>query len=132
MPQTTPKPPWLRVRFPSGPAYEQTRGLIRNTNLHTVCQEACCPNMFECFGRRTATFLILGDRCTRSCAFCAVQSGAVSPPDPAEPDRVARAVAEMGLDYVVVTSVTRDDLPDGGAAHFAATILALRRRVSGV
>ncbi|MFZ0132732.1 MAG: lipoyl synthase, partial [Desulfobacterales bacterium] len=97
--------------------------------LHTVCQEAKCPNIWECFSSRTATFLILGDRCTRNCRFCAVAHLPVEPPDAGEPERVAEAVAKMGLGYVVVTSVTRDDLPDGGAGHFAATIRAIRRRV---
>lgn len=128
----TAKPPWLRVRFPSGPEYEETRRLIRKSRLHTVCQEACCPNMFECFSRHTATFLILGDHCTRDCAFCAVKHGSLQPPDPDEPERVARAAADLHLNYVVVTSVTRDDLPDGGSAQFAATIAALRRRIADV
>lgn len=132
MNRPAPKPPWLRVRIPSGPQYEQTRRLLREGKLHTVCQEACCPNIYECFSRHTATFLILGDHCTRDCAFCAVKSGALLPPDADEPERVARAAAEMKLGYVVVTSVTRDDLPDGGAAHFAATIQALRNRIAGV
>ena len=127
-----PKPPWLRVRFPTGPKYERTRRLLRNGRLHTVCQAACCPNMFECFAHHTATFLILGDHCTRECSFCAVKGGPLAPPDPDEPRRVARAAADMQLGYVVVTSVTRDDLPDGGAAHFAATIHALHARIEGV
>ncbi|MBI5063166.1 MAG: lipoyl synthase [Desulfatitalea sp.] len=132
MPTKTPKPPWLRVRMPTGPAYEETRRLLRNGHLHTVCQEAHCPNSFECFSRRTATFLILGDHCTRDCAFCAVKQGPRQAPDPDEPRRVAQAAAEMRLRYVVVTSVTRDDLPDGGAAHFAATIAALRLAIPEV
>jgi lipoic acid synthetase len=126
------KPPWLKVRFPSGPEYEQTRRLIREQRLHTVCQEACCPNMFECFSKHTATFLILGDHCTRDCAFCAVKHGPLQPPDPEEPMRVAKAAADMGLSYVVVTSVTRDDLPDGGAAQFSMTVAALRRIIPDV
>jgi lipoic acid synthetase len=126
---TTPKPHWLRRRLPSGPQYEQTRQLLRKGHLHTVCQEARCPNMFECFSKHTATFLILGDHCTRACTFCAVQHGPLQPPDPDEPQRVARAAAELGLTYVVVTSVTRDDLPDGGAGAFAATIQAVTRTV---
>jgi len=105
------------------------QALIAAGRLHTVCQEARCPNLWECYARNTATFLILGDRCTRDCRFCAVGHGAPAPPDPGEPDRVARAAAEMGLAYVVLTSVTRDDLADGGAAHFAATIAAVRRRL---
>ncbi|MFZ0613759.1 MAG: lipoyl synthase [Desulfobacterales bacterium] len=123
------KPPWLTRRLPSGPEYEKIRGLMNQGRLHTVCQEAKCPNIWECFSNRTATFLILGDRCTRNCRFCAVAHLPVEPPDEDEPQRVAEAVAEMGLGYVVVTSVTRDDLPDGGAGHFAATIRAIRRRV---
>lgn len=128
----TPKPPWLRIRFPSGPQYEQTRRRLHQGRLHTVCQEACCPNMFECFSRHTATFLILGDHCTRDCAFCAVRHGALQPPDPEEAQRVADTAEELKLGYVVVTSVTRDDLPDGGAGQFAATIRALRRTIAGV
>lgn len=127
-----PKPPWLRIRFPSGPQYERTRRLLRGGRLHTVCQEACCPNMFECFAQQTATFLILGDHCTRGCTFCAVKGGPTAPPDPDEPRRVARAAADLALDYVVLTAVTRDDLPDGGAAHFAATIQALRQTIDQV
>jgi lipoyl synthase len=132
MKQIPPKPPWLRVRFPSGPQYEQTRRLLRKGRLHTVCQEACCPNMFECFSQHTATFLILGGVCTRDCAFCAVRHGVPQAPDPDEPQRVAEAAAELKLAYVVVTSVTRDDLPDGGAGQFAATLRALRDRIAGV
>ncbi len=128
---TPKKPPWLKRRLPSKPEYEQTRKRIKSGNLHTVCQEAHCPNMFECFSHRTATFLILGDRCTRGCTFCAVQKGPLGPPDPDEPRHVAEAAAEMGLRYVVVTSVTRDDLQDGGADHFAATIMALRQSIEG-
>lgn len=126
------KPSWLKRRLPSGPEYEQTRQLIRQGCLHTVCQEAQCPNMFECFSQHTATFLILGDSCTRNCRFCAVQHGPDQAPDPDEPDRVARAAAEMGLEYVVITSVTRDDVPDGGASVFACTITALREKVPGI
>lgn len=128
----SPKPPWLKRRLPSGPTYEQTRALLHSGNLHTVCQEANCPNIFECFSRHTATFLILGDRCTRHCSFCAVQHGPSGPPDAAEPRRVADAAARMRLSYVVVTSVTRDDLPDGGAALFAETITQLRKQIPGV
>jgi lipoyl synthase len=126
------KPPWLKRRLPVGPAYEQTRRRIRNGKLHTVCQEANCPNIFECFSQHTATFLILGGRCTRRCTFCAVQKGPTGLPDPDEPRRVAAAAAEMGLAYVVVTSVTRDDLPDGGAGQFARTIRALRQRLDAI
>lgn len=128
-PPTARKPDWLRRRLPSGDAFNQVRKIIEAGRLHTVCQEAKCPNIWECYSRRTATFLIMGERCTRNCRFCSVSSGRPEPLDPDEPDRVAAAVERMGLTYVVVTSVTRDDLPDGGAAHFAATIGAVRRRV---
>ena len=124
-----PKPPWLRRRLPTGATYEKVRQMIRSGRLHTVCQEARCPNQFECFSQQTATFLILGSRCTRNCRFCNIESGPETPPDPAEPARVAATAAEMGLNYVVVTSVTRDDLPDGGAGFFAATIRKIRKRI---
>jgi lipoic acid synthetase len=123
------KPPWLTRRLPTGPTYENLRALLRQRRLQTVCQEARCPNVWECFAQGTATFLILGSNCTRSCRFCAVGRGPTAPPDPGEPARVAEAAATMGLSYVVVTSVTRDDLPDGGAAHFARTIIEIRRRL---
>ena len=125
------KPDWLKRRLPSGETFNQVRELIEAGKLHTVCQEAKCPNIWECYSHRTATFLIMGERCTRSCRFCSVASAPPEPLDPQEPDRVAEAVERMGLKYVVVTSVTRDDLPDGGAAHFAATLHAIRRRVPG-
>jgi len=124
------KPPWLRLRLPQSPQYELTRRLLTHAKLHTVCQEASCPNIYECFSRHTATFLILGDRCTRNCSFCAVQQDPPHPVDPDEPQRVAEAVAQMGLGYVVITSVTRDDLPDGGAAQFVATIDQIRLKNS--
>lgn len=123
---TQPKPRWLRRRLPTGPEYERIRHLIKDQGLATVCQEAMCPNQFECFGRGTATFMILGDRCSRNCRFCAVGHGPQGPPDPEEPGRVAEAVRALGLSYCVITSVTRDDLADGGAGHFAATIQTLR------
>jgi lipoic acid synthetase len=126
------KPSWLKRRLPSGRQYEQTRALLRSGRLHTVCQEADCPNIFECFSKHTATFLILGDRCTRTCTFCAVQHHPEGEMDPDEPRRVADAAAEMDLTHVVVTSVTRDDLPDGGAAIFAETIDQLRRKIPKV
>jgi lipoic acid synthetase len=125
----TQKPPWLRRRMPTGPAYENLRTLLRASRVHTVCQQARCPNIWECFAQGTATFLILGAHCTRSCRFCAVGRGPTDPPDSEEPARVAEAAATMGLTYVVVTSVSRDDLPDGGAAHFARTIEEIRRRL---
>ncbi len=123
----TKKPPWLIRRLPSGSDYETVRTLMNRGRLHTVCQEAKCPNIWECFSNKTATFLILGDRCTRNCRFCAVESPPAGLPDQEEPTRVADAVRDLSLAYVVITSVTRDDLPDGGAAHFARTIRAIRR-----
>ena len=128
----TGKPSWLRRKLPSGPEYEKIRAMIGKGQLHTVCQEANCPNQFECFSARTATFLILGATCTRNCRFCNIDGGQPGPLDPDEPRRVAEAAAGMGLRYVVVTSVTRDDLEDGGAGHFAATIRALRAKIPGV
>ena len=123
------KPSWLRRRLPTGPTYENVRGLINKDRLHTVCQEAKCPNIWECFSRQTATFLILGSQCTRNCRFCSVETGPVKPPDPDEPLRVAQVAQQMGLKYIVVTSVTRDDLPDGGAGSFARTIAAIRKKI---
>lgn len=120
------KPEWLRVRYSCGPEVEQVRRILRKNGLHTVCEEATCPNLGECFRQGTATFLILGDTCTRNCPFCNVNHGRPALPDPQEPERLARAVAAMGLRYVVVTSVTRDDLPDGGAGHYASCIATLR------
>jgi len=129
---TSPKPPWLKVRFPSDEAFFSVSALLERHGLHTVCRSARCPNIGECWAERTATFLILGDVCTRGCAFCAVAKGRPAAVDPGEPGRLAEAAASLGLGYVVVTSVTRDDLPDGGAGHYAATIGALRRRIPGV
>jgi lipoic acid synthetase len=123
------KPVWLKRRLPTGEAFHQVQALIDSGRLHTVCQEAKCPNIWECFSHRTATFLIMGERCTRNCGFCAVAAGPPGPLDPGEPARVAAAAARMGLAYVVVTSVTRDDLADGGAAHFAAVIREIRRAI---
>jgi len=120
------KPHWLKRQLPQGPEFEQIRGLLRQKKLHTVCQEARCPNMWECFSCKTATFLIMGAHCSRNCRFCAVEHGIPEPLDPDEPRRVAEAVRQMGLRYVVITSVTRDDLSDGGASQFAAVIQALR------
>lgn len=121
------KPPWLKRRLPTDASFQEVRGLIEKGRLHTVCQEAKCPNIWECYAHQTATFLIMGSRCTRNCRFCSVAPGPPEPLDPQEPARVAAAAARMGLKYAVVTSVTRDDLPDGGAAHFAATIREIRR-----
>ena len=123
------KPPWLTRRLPTGPVYDNLRALLRARRLHTVCQEARCPNVWECFAQGTAAFLILGSNCTRNCRFCAVGRGPTAPSDPEEPVRVAEAAAAMGLSYAVVTSVTRDDLPDGGAEHFARTIREIRNRI---
>ena len=124
------KPKWLRRRLPSGSGYEKVKGMISDDRLHTVCQEAKCPNMWECFSQQTATFLIMGSRCTRNCRFCSVQPGPLEPPDPAEPARVAEVAHQMGLKYVVVTSVTRDDVADGGASLFARTITEIRRKMA--
>ena len=120
------KPPWLKKRIPPFQEVEKIRSILEQTDLHTVCQEARCPNLAECFAGGTATFLILGRICTRACGFCAVERGAPAPSDEAEPERVSQAVRKMGLHYAVVTSVTRDDLVDGGASSFAKTIQAIR------
>lgn len=125
------RPEWLKVRLPTGPTYENLRRLMRSKELHTVCEEAHCPNMAECWGAGTATFMILGDTCTRSCGFCAVTTGRPGAVDLAEPARVGEAVARMGIDHAVVTSVNRDELPDGGASIFAATIREIRRQSPG-
>ena len=131
-PEGHPRPSWLRVRFPGGSNYQDLKQSMRARGLHTVCESARCPNMGECWEHRTATFMILGNICTRACGFCAVPSGKpAAPPDEAEPDRVAEAAEKMGLRYAVVTSVNRDDQPDGGAAIFARTITEIRRRVPG-
>ncbi len=131
-PSEHPRPPWLRVKFFGGPNSQDLKRIMRTLNLHTVCESARCPNMGECWEHRTATFMILGNICTRACGFCAVPSGRpLGPPDAEEPLRVAEAVERMGLRYAVVTSVNRDDQPDGGAAIFARTIEEIRRRVPG-
>ncbi len=122
------RPEWLKVRFPAGPTYENLRRLMRSKTLHTVCEEARCPNIGECWGAGTATFMILGDTCTRSCGFCAVKTGRPTQLDTDEPRRVAEAVRDMGIAHAVVTSVNRDELADGGAAIFAATIREIRAR----
>ena len=120
------KPPWLKRRIPPFRDLQKVKSILSETDLHTVCQEARCPNLGECFSSGTATFLILGRVCTRGCGFCAVERDAPARPDEAEPERVAQAVQKMGIHYVVITSVTRDDLPDGGASSFAETIRAIR------
>jgi len=122
-------PPWLKVRAPGGAGFAETMATVKELGLHTVCQEARCPNIGECWSHKTATFMLLGDTCTRNCSFCAVTHGKPLAIDPEEPERVAEAIARLGLRHVVVTSVNRDDLPDGGAAHFAATASAIRRRL---
>lgn len=121
-----PKPPWIRVKAPVSRGYGETYGIVRANGLHTVCEEAGCPNIGECWEKKHATFMIMGDVCTRACAFCNVKTGLPAPLDPAEPERVAAAGAKLGLVHIVVTSVDRDDLDDGGAAHFAAVIRAIR------
>ena len=124
---TVPKPAWLKVRAPGGPTYIRLKGLMREWNLHSVCEEAHCPNIGECWEESTATFMILGDVCTRNCGYCAVAHGKPVWEDREEPERVGRAVGELGLEHVVITSVNRDDLADGGAGAFAATVRAIRR-----
>ena len=119
-------PDWIKVRAPLSAEYFRTRSILQELKLHSVCQEACCPNIGECFSHRTATFMLMGDVCTRNCPYCAVAHGKVRPLDAGEPQRIAEAVARLGLQHVVVTSVDRDDLPDGGAAHFAATARAIK------
>jgi lipoic acid synthetase len=123
------KPEWLKVRAPGSENYHRLKGLMRTLGLHTVCEEANCPNIGECWHHGTATFMILGDTCTRSCGYCNVTHGAPKPPDVQEPVKVASAIHAMALDYVVVTSVDRDDLPDAGAGHFAQTIAETRARI---
>ena len=123
------KPIWLKKRLPTGSIHETVGTLISEAKIHTVCQKARCPNIWECYSRKTATFMIMGDRCTRNCRFCAVAQGPLHPPDTEEPIRVAEAVRHLNLDYVVITSVTRDDLSDGGAFLFVQTINEIRKRI---
>ncbi len=125
-PAPLPRPPWLKARLPSGPNYQELVRIMRHLRLHTVCEEARCPNIGDCWERRTATFLILGNVCTRNCAYCAIAHGLPSPVDLMEPERVARAVQALGLRHAVITSVDRDDLRDAGAGLFAATIRKIR------
>jgi len=124
-----PKPEWLKVRAPGSPSYLRLKGLMRELNLHTVCEEARCPNIGECWHHGTATFMILGDVCTRACAYCAVAHGRPAAVDTGEPERVASAIGALGLNYVVITSVDRDDLEDGGASIFAETVRRTRARL---
>lgn len=127
-----PKPEWLKIRVQTGPTYNRVRDTMHQLGLSTVCEEARCPNIYECWSQGTATFMILGEVCTRRCGFCAVTTGRPpAPPDPREPKRLAGAVARLGLKHVVITSVDRDDLPDGGADHFARTIEAVHEHVPG-
>jgi lipoic acid synthetase len=125
------KPAWIRVKAPGGPVYGETQRIVRERRLNTVCEEASCPNIGECWSKKHATMMIMGDTCTRACAFCNVRTGLPGPLDPDEPRRVAEAVAALGLSHIVITSVDRDDLADGGAAHFAAVICAIRAAAPG-
>jgi lipoic acid synthetase len=125
------KPSWIRVKAPTSPAYQDTRRIVRDNRLHTVCEEAGCPNIGECWAKGHATMMIMGETCTRACTFCNVATGKPEPLDPFEPGRVADAVARLGLEHVVITSVDRDDLDDGGAEHFARTIRAIRHSAPG-
>ena len=119
-------PDWIKVKAPGNPNYLRLKHILREKNLHTVCEEARCPNIGECWGNKTATFLILGDTCTRGCRFCAIDKGKPAALDPEEPRNVALVVKDLGLDHIVVTSVNRDDLPDGGAGHFAKTVFWIK------
>ena len=130
-PERQRKPDWIRVKAPVSKGYQQTRALMRELNLNTVCEEAACPNIGECWTKKHATVMILGDVCTRACAFCNVKTGMPRLVDPLEPQHVAAAAARLGLEHIVVTSVDRDDLPDGGAGQFVKVIEALRRETPG-
>jgi lipoic acid synthetase len=129
LPGSPRKPNWLKVKAPGGPEYVELKGLMRELDLHTVCEEAHCPNIGECWNHRAATFMVMGDTCTRNCAYCAVAHGPPAPYDPGEPARLAEAVARMNLRHVVITSVDRDDLPNGGAEIFADCVGEIRRRL---
>ena len=124
-------PDWLKIQPRLGKNYREIKKIINHNRLHTICTSALCPNIYECFEQRTATFLLMGDCCTRTCTFCNVAHGKPDPLDPDEPQRVASAIRKIGLEYAVITSVTRDDIPDGGASHFAATIRAIKQRAPG-
>ncbi len=126
------KPEWIKVRLPNNPVFFSTKSLISDLRLHTVCEEAQCPNRWECWGQGTATFMIAGDRCTRACGFCAVKTAKPFALEVDEPDRVAEAAARMKLKHIVITAVARDDVADGGADHFAQTIRAVRERIPGI
>ena len=127
-PQVLRKPEWLKIRLHRTAAYAEVRHIVESHALHTICSSGMCPNKAECWSRRTATFMILGDICTRGCRFCATRTGRPLPPDPGDPAEIAESVRLLGLRYVVVTSVTRDDLPDGGAAHWAECVRAIRKQ----
>src|SRR5580704_9573421 len=122
------KPDWIRIRIPTSPAVANLKQILRENNLVTVCEEASCPNLAECFSHGTATFMIMGDKCTRRCSFCDVAHGRPDPLDPTEPENLAQTIHTMGLKYVVITSVDRDDLRDGGAGHFVACVQAVRAK----
>ena len=125
-------PDWIKVKAPGSPHYLRLKRILREKNLHTVCEEARCPNIGECWGNKTATFLILGDTCTRGCRFCAIDKGKPLALDPEEPRNVALVIKDLGLDHIVVTSVNRDDLPDGGSRHFARTVFWIKRLSPGI
>ena len=126
MGKVNPKPSWLKYKIPGGSEFVEVKKTISSLGLNTVCCEAKCPNVGDCFGRKTAAFLILGDTCTRDCLYCAVKTGTPVLPDVDEPAKIAKAVIKLKLNYVVITSVTRDDLPDGGATHFCETVKQIR------
>lgn len=126
------KPEWLKINIPKAQAHKHVNGLILSNRLHTICESGNCPNAGDCWGRGTATFMILGDICTRSCKFCNVKTGKPFPPEIDEPEKVAESIRQLGLKHCVITSVDRDDLPDGGAAHWVATIQAIKKRNPGV
>ena len=128
MERQLPKPDWIRVKLPTTKQYSELKQLLRKSNLHTVCEEAACPNIYECFSKGVATFMIMGDTCTRYCHYCHVKTGKPAALDPLEPEHLADAIYSLGLRYVVITCVTRDDLADGGAAHFVACISAIRKK----
>ena len=125
------KPPWIRVKAPTSPVYRETRDIVRENGLHTVCEEAGCPNIGECWAKKHATFMVMGDTCTRACAFCNVATGTPMPLDPMEPVNIGTAAAKLALEHIVITSVDRDDLADGGAAHFADVIARIREFAPG-
>lgn len=129
--QKLPKPAWIRVKAPTSKQFQATQETIHKLKLNTVCEEAACPNIGECWSQKHATVMIMGDTCTRACAFCNIKTGVPGALNPHEPDNLAQAVGELGLNHVVITSVDRDDLDDGGAGHFAACIQALRFRAPG-